>query len=79
MKLKSLILIFCLIALSGCGNCNLSKGDEVRHLTTDVIGKVLLIHASGGGSDTCTARIYFEDSEGRKIGYQVGADWDVIE
>lgn len=76
--MKPLIIMLTLL-LTGCGHCNLSKGNNVERLSDGAIGKVLFIYTAGGATDMCTARIIHDGLMGQVIGEYYGADWEVIE
>tara|TARA_R110000851_G_C13001568_1_gene558371 strand:+ start:298 stop:528 length:231 start_codon:yes stop_codon:yes gene_type:complete len=75
--MKPLIIMLTLL-LTGCGGCNLSKGDNVKRLSDGSIGKVLFIYTTAAGVDTCTARIIHDGLMGQVIGEYYGADWVVV-
>tara|TARA_R110000851_G_C12984688_1_gene556724 strand:+ start:521 stop:778 length:258 start_codon:yes stop_codon:yes gene_type:complete len=72
------VLIILTLSLAGCGNCNISKGDNVKRLTDGSIGKVLFMYNTGGATDMCTARILHDGLMGEIIDVYYGADWEVI-
>lgn len=72
------MLIILTVSLAGCGNCNISKGDNVKRLTDGSIGKVLFVHNAGSATDMCTGRIAHDELLGVTIGKYYGADWEVI-